>query len=1461
METPSSSLNDRLHSVWKRTQTKHFCAALLAFAAWAVPIFLLGILLDRFTYLPPLGRAVILLGLLGVSFYRAWKQGARLLRGFDAMRSAQQIESQRGDLDSLLSTAVQFRDQGATPGTSASLWEASLRKANEAVSDLRAADIIRYATLKRPFQTATAMLLIIAVVAIVNGPFLAAGFARIFNPWSSIAYPTKTKIEMPGRLLVLKEGDAAKIEATLSGSVPQNTKLELVTGEGRPKDIVLEVRNDKAVYAIASASRDFRYRIKAGDARSDWNEVRVVPAPRIAEAKLLLQYPEYQKRPEETVEAMTLTVPEGTQVKWQLKLDQPIAKALLHRDGEEPLDLEVRNEGRELIVEERVLASRGYHFSWVEKNHGFSFDSPRYHLQVSADEAPRLEFVAPATNVFAMLGRQLDFIVRAQDDHGIATTTITYHVNLRPEKTVTLGVPLRSAEGEQKLDWDYRKEIPDLQVGDSVSFILEIADTYPGPQGAHRVRTDARRITVLSREDYLAQINAKMDRLLTRIRAIYRQARAAHMLVRGLNPADESFPQTCQLEAIRQEMLREQLNLTAAETRLLLDDLAANNLTDAANNTMLKYLADGMESVAEKSIAKAANLLRAQAGQGNSIDPITAAITVNQAARELSALVMQRGIDAAREVFALETQMLSLEQTSLRARCLTTTDKDAIERLAQHQDEVAAWTTELLEKIHATMRYEQRPLSVLHLIRRMSDLRASDAIGTMRKAADHIRKGDAKAAAQLQTDITKALLDAEFSVRTGAEYAAVTNAQKTLKFLLEEQQKHRAEREDANSDTIDPSLIVRQQALQTKLLHLLLPEPPAPRTRLFSATKLEAPPIDSIRTDLESAMAQSLAHLKAGKREDAITSQRASESRLTGLNKIASAWAADIAMRTEGISTLASLNVKRLSIITEIETRQIQLIEQAEEAALDEKPTKPLTENQLALANDLQSFKKELLDDDKTTANKDLHILINRIDIIEKLMATSAAALSANNGEDALIPIEKAANALAVLKEMIQSQTDRVALLQEIFGFQRSVGNAGLTMADLVQTQNELIAATEGAEEAELEKLLPTIKNLHQCINDVAPLFDLVASRLDVGSALLFAGSDIEDAIAALEDGDPEDALDAQEAAAESLAKVQGLILSVSEQNGYLGEIMEFLNEALADISLMQSGQEAIRLAIEAAPQTIAPDLAKRQIDLQSSADSFAMALAKTTGMQDFHKAAPAMTDAASAMKANDSAAALEAITKCDAALTALSEQIVIIMGVLHGLSSIEVLSTSPPELPELIEVLALASDQKTLHRSLLFDKNSALGTFTPRQQKLLARYAKYTEKETPHPLLVTARQQAELATAATSRDQALASLDANADTLRHFVISQAVLLNTVVVPSAPSSDPVVSEAETDDLTVSDVASLVSDFVSGEAPKDRRSEWETLGTRNRAALNQNFARELPLEYRAMLKNYYEKVAK
>ncbi|MCE9545614.1 MAG: hypothetical protein K8T25_08865, partial [Planctomycetia bacterium] len=49
--------------------------------------------------------------------------------------------------------------------------------------------------------------------------------------------------------------------------------------------------------------------------------------------------------------------------------------------------------------------------------------------------------------------------------------------------------------------------------------------------------------------------------------------------------------------------------------------------------------------------------------------------------------------------------------------------------------------------------------------------------------------------------------------------------------------------------------------------------------------------------------------------------------------------------------------------------------------------------------------------------------------------------------------------------------------------------------------------------------------------------------------------------------------------------------------------------------------------------------------------------------------------------------------------------------------------------------------------------------------------------------------------------------------------------------------------------------------VYGDRPDDTKSNWKSLSNRERGALSENFARELPREYREMLKAYYDTISK
>jgi hypothetical protein len=107
-------------------------------------------------------------------------------------------------------------------------------------------------------------------------------------------------------------------------------------------------------------------------------------------------------------------------------------------------------------------------------------------------------------------------------------------------------------------------------------------------------------------------------------------------------------------------------------------------------------------------------------------------------------------------------------------------------------------------------------------------------------------------------------------------------------------------------------------------------------------------------------------------------------------------------------------------------------------------------------------------------------------------------------------------------------------------------------------------------------------------------------------------------------------------------------------------------------------------------------------------------------------------------------------------------------------------------------------------------------------------------------------------------RASAITSLHQANDALRYFIV-EYTLKYVMIPPPGPPQPP--APTEVDELKEQDMPLFEPGALTGTKPKGGRLEWEVLGRRDRAALNENFARELPLEYRAILKDYYEKLTK
>lgn len=1469
---PESSIESRLRAVWRRKQRKHFCAGLLAICRWGIPLFFIGMAIDRFAYLPSAGRVVILVVLVTVSLYEAWKHGWRKLRRYDSTQAALDVETQHGGLESLLVTAVQFGENGATSGSSKELVEATKEKAESAAEGLEPARVVSFRSLRIPLRIAMILVLLVLVFAMYKGPFLNAGLARIFTPWSTIAYPTKTKLDLGSGDLVVKEGERAQLLIGVSGVVPDRATLFLRTGEGSPREMELEITDGKCEYTLASASRDFSYRIKAGDARGDWHKVRVINAPRIEDVQVGLEFPAYLGRATETVEALTLTVPQDTRLHWDLSLDRAIREAVLHRDGKEPVPLKVTEDGRKVILEEEVEASRGYSFSWVEKEHGFQFNSPRYYLQVSSDQAPRVELTSPQANLIAMIGRPLELTIRVQDDHGIGSAVVAYRVNQREEESVAFKLSPESGPGEQPVDWDYREALPGLKVGDSVSFTVEVSDRYPGEGGPHVVRSETRRVTFLSKEDYLEQIQKRKDGLLSRVQTAYRQQRTAFESVRNLEPAAPDYIQSCQIEAIRQELVRDQLQGIAGQLEDLLDDLAVNNVSDAPEGESLERIRSALLGIADTHLGEAASLLRHQSGVAGgdteeSPDPSSAARAVNKAARELGSLVLLRSIDTAKEVYAREARMLAQIQTSLRWRAVQDQSDEEKASLAKEQDELAVWTHRLITDLQKGMRYEKRPLAVLRLIQSVKDLQRAKTEDRMRQAAKLIKQGKAAQAEPLQSGLVTTLLDAEFSVRLSGAYSTLVKTRDQMRLIVNDQAMLRGKCEGMTAQDFETDRTQSAQAqtsLRKRLLTLLLQTVPAPRTRLSDESWPDAPPVQTMLKEADQAMAGAIEKLLAGQKDAAVSHQGEAEQSLAKLAGLVDRWSVELGLQTLGMSTLVAVTGERLSLIEGYEAQVIDLLEKTDIAAADEKKVDDLAEPQLLLTEELSSFNSDLAKQNQAKPDQDIPPLLGRMERAEKAMRSAVASLEANKADEAIGHQEQAADILAEAFAIVTNQNEQLGLLQSLLMFQRSVGFATGYMSDIVAEQKDMIAATEALETDDVSPLLPGLENLRRCMLDVAPLLDTVAARVDSGSPLAFAVADLEDAVASLEAGDKLDALDAQEVAAESLEEVNDLVEAVKFETGYVSEIVEFLHVAVANTAMLEHQQgELLRKVKVAKPEQIKA-LAAEQRELLARAAKEGQLHASVAGIPAYAEPAKLMREASVRLESNDMPGAMEQMELAGAALQENGESLFAVITMLHGLPSIEIMSFTDPDVERLVNVLSVASAHKILFRDTNTAEAPALNSLAKQQAKLATRCQELFAVGEPHAMLETASSQLLDATAAIeASDKAAINRHQKAamKTLRHFIIEQALILETAVPPAAAQDADPAADGEGSDGESEFAAGFIADFVSGEAPKDQRTGWKVRGDRNRAALNQNFARELPLEYRGLLKNYYERVAK
>ncbi|MBT7065182.1 MAG: hypothetical protein HN919_02690, partial [Verrucomicrobia bacterium] len=868
-------------------------------------------------------------------------------------------------------------------------------------------------------------------------------------------------------------------------------------------------------------------------------------------------------RAAETVEALTLTVPETTRIQWKLSLDCAVRDASMMLVGEDPIPLEISEDGLSVSSERLATESRAYAFAWTESGHGFAFTSPNHYLQVAPDRPPRVELTSPKRNVYATLGRKLDLAFRGRDDHGIAESLVAYRLDKTEEEQV-LFKPVKPIDGtEQVILWDYRTVLTNLVVGQTVTFAVELADAYPGEDGAHRVRSEARRIQFLSREDYLAQIEKQRKRLLSRLRTLYKEERKVHEVVLRLDPADPIFVQSCQLEAVRQDLMREGVRKFGGQIQALTDDLYANGVTNQALIASLNELCSDVLRISTNNLAQSATALRSlasEAGAKSDLAHAHAAYAVNSAARELGLLVLELGFEDAADVMAREMHAAAETQATLRLRTTTASADPAL--LAKEQERLGRWLTRLFEaspkERESTTEEALIEFSLSRIVKRMINGGIATQLAT---AATLIRDGKPADAAKIQVGMIASMLKGSFRLRVGSEREAVAKAMATFASQEEAQKKLRLEIE-ALDDTLfrkrSTELGKTQNALQRKLQLLLMPDVPVGRWRLFDVAPRKAPPTADLLGAAEKAMTEAATTIKRGDRKAASRAQANAEASFAGLMGIARQRVAAITQAVR-IGRLNYTAKELGEILKRFGERQLSLLEKTEDAAAGRTASAYLADQEEALADAVEDVRSELANRIRAAAVPSEHSLAlsaRMADAVQR-MQKAMPLLRDNTPGKAAAHQRAAMAALEDAQELLAEHGKNIGAYAGMVAMTRTAEAPSLYVREIEEEQRDMLAVTRKAKPEDMPALAIPQKNLVHAVDAILAALDPLAHLVESGTVMLFAKEDMDSAGIALSEKDQAEALDAQEFIVESLEALRGKVDAVVPMYQFNQEVVQ----------------------------------------------------------------------------------------------------------------------------------------------------------------------------------------------------------------------------------------------------------------------------------------------------------------
>jgi len=454
--------------------------AILFFSFWLLYLILI-LLIEYFFWLSPINRSILFwffiavsLGLLFKFIFIPLARLLKLSKGVGQVEASKIIGRHFPEVNDKLLNVLQLQN---SPDKS-ELLLASIAQKSKELKPIPFKLAVNFKTSLRYLKYASfPVIIILAVLLTGNSSVFSESYTRVVHYKTAYEPPAPFSFVLKNDVFKVEEGNGLVLEVETIGKIVPETVAIYYNNETY---YLKPVAPNRFQYNFQSIKNDVDFYLSANEVTSRSYKIEVIQVPKLIDFEMRLNFPKYLNKKAESVKGTgNLTVPEGTNVSWNLSTSATNQVTFTSRDTIE----EFNQEGSIFSFDKKLFSDTRYQIK-TSNLEVKDYESLEYAISVEKDQFPKINVQHKKDSLD---GESLYFFGKVSDDHAVSALNLVYFIDNQEETAAKLSIAVTKQEFDEFL-YAFPGNVP-LKPGNDYSLYFEVFDN-DGIRGPKRSKSE-----------------------------------------------------------------------------------------------------------------------------------------------------------------------------------------------------------------------------------------------------------------------------------------------------------------------------------------------------------------------------------------------------------------------------------------------------------------------------------------------------------------------------------------------------------------------------------------------------------------------------------------------------------------------------------------------------------------------------------------------------------------------------------------------------------------------------------------------------------------------------------------------------------------------------------------------------------------------------------------------------------